>query len=441
MYITLSPSEIRYTQDSIASCFQNGNDIEDLILDIINGQTTPDKIRTIRVFFKDGKYYSEDNRRLYVLKTVQELSEPYLMITVKLTSYFDFEENKFTTTNDGLRIRVRRNRNDAKKPRNVKRPLSESNSINKVPTYEDFPSLTSGGPTKTTYASPRTTPVKAAKTKITYEDFPSLTSGGPTKTTYASPRTTPVKAAKTKITYEDFPSLTSGGPTKTTYASPRTTPVKAAKTKITYEDFPSLTSGGPTKTTYASPRTTPVEAAKTKITYEDFPSLTSGGPTKTTYASPRTTPVKAAKTKITYEDFPSLTSGGPTKTTYASPRTTPVKAAKTECKRSAGTTDKTLICHSDILPSSWSLTTDDASSATNVPPSICITPRPSAMNVPPSICITPRPSATNVPPSICITPRPSATNVPPSICITPRPSAHIKSKPSRLEKLSCCVIL
>ncbi|XP_036358907.1 uncharacterized protein LOC118763415 isoform X2 [Octopus sinensis] len=264
MYITLSPSEIRYTQDSIASCFQNGNDIEDLILDIINGQTTPDKIRTIRVFFKDGKYYSEDNRRLYVLKTVQELSEPYLMVTVKLTSYFDFEENKFTTTNDGLRIRVRRNRNDAKKPRNVKRPLSEY-----------------------------------------------------------------------------------------------------------------------------------------------FPSLTSGGPTKTTYASPRTTPVKAAKTKITYEDFPSLTSGGPTKTTYASPRTTPVKAAKTECKRSAGTTDKTLICHSDILPSSWSLTTDDASSATNVP--------------------------TNVPPSICITPRPSATNVPPSICI--------KSKPSRLEKLSCCVIL
>ncbi|XP_036358906.1 uncharacterized protein LOC118763415 isoform X1 [Octopus sinensis] len=275
MYITLSPSEIRYTQDSIASCFQNGNDIEDLILDIINGQTTPDKIRTIRVFFKDGKYYSEDNRRLYVLKTVQELSEPYLMVTVKLTSYFDFEENKFTTTNDGLRIRVRRNRNDAKKPRNVKRPLSEY-----------------------------------------------------------------------------------------------------------------------------------------------FPSLTSGGPTKTTYASPRTTPVKAAKTKITYEDFPSLTSGGPTKTTYASPRTTPVKAAKTECKRSAGTTDKTLICHSDILPSSWSLTTDDASSATNVPPSICITPRPSATNVPPSICITPRPSATNVPPSICI-----------------------KSKPSRLEKLSCCVIL
>uniref|UniRef100_A0A0L8HA22 Uncharacterized protein n=1 Tax=Octopus bimaculoides TaxID=37653 RepID=A0A0L8HA22_OCTBM len=154
MYTILSPSEIRYTQDSISSCFQNGNDIEDLILDIINGQTRSDEIRTIRVFFNDGKYYSEDNRRLYVFKAVQELSEPNLTIKVKLTSYSDFQENKFTTRNGGFRIRVRRKMNDTKERRNVKHHLSEY-----------FPSLTSGGPTKTTYTSPRTTTVNAAKTK------------------------------------------------------------------------------------------------------------------------------------------------------------------------------------------------------------------------------------------------------------------------------------
>uniref|UniRef100_A0A0L8FR60 Uncharacterized protein n=1 Tax=Octopus bimaculoides TaxID=37653 RepID=A0A0L8FR60_OCTBM len=182
MFITLSPKEIRYTQDSISSCFQNGNEIQDLISEIIRGQTTTHEIRTIRVFDKDGKYYSLDNRRLYVFKEVQRL--------IKSAKFED--KDKFTTRNNGLSIQVRK-----------------SKTANRVPKY--------ASPRTTYEASPRTT--YEASPRIIYPAGYNLSSlsnrsdgtddwtlYGLDRTTYeASPRTT--YEASPRTTYEASPRI------------------------------------------------------------------------------------------------------------------------------------------------------------------------------------------------------------------------------------------
>ncbi len=70
----LNIKEVEYTQTSIGCRFQNGWWLERLIDDLDSGRVDPRTHETMRleVVFHQGKYYSNDNRRLYCLKKHQE---------------------------------------------------------------------------------------------------------------------------------------------------------------------------------------------------------------------------------------------------------------------------------------------------------------------------------------------------------------------------------
>lgn len=110
-FFHLRPSEIRYTQDSISNTFGNygryankliGESLDDVLL----GYCSVDDIPTIRVININSAWYSADNRRLWVLKKVEELGK-----CTKIPVYLDYylPDHKFTTENDGLEVSVRRN--------------------------------------------------------------------------------------------------------------------------------------------------------------------------------------------------------------------------------------------------------------------------------------------------------------------------------------------
>ncbi len=55
---------VRFTQNNISKNFKDGKNVNDLIADLKSGKISSDDIPAIRVFEKDGKIYSLDNRRL-----------------------------------------------------------------------------------------------------------------------------------------------------------------------------------------------------------------------------------------------------------------------------------------------------------------------------------------------------------------------------------------
>ncbi|GAB1600145.1 uncharacterized protein LOC115211823, partial [Argonauta hians] len=120
MHIELAPSQIRFTQDSISSKFQNGNNIYDLIDDIVYGVVTPSEIQRIRTFKLHNKYYSVDNRRLYVFREVEKHIRNF-RITAKLIHYNEQHESKLTTTNDGVSIVVRGKKPNRSKPHGMEK--------------------------------------------------------------------------------------------------------------------------------------------------------------------------------------------------------------------------------------------------------------------------------------------------------------------------------
>lgn len=94
---------IRFTQDSIGRTFKDGGDVDDLILKLRSGQVKPDSLPPIRIFEKEGKIYSLDNRRLYAAKQAG--------VNVKTVGATEEEIAreawKFTTKTDGVGIVVR----------------------------------------------------------------------------------------------------------------------------------------------------------------------------------------------------------------------------------------------------------------------------------------------------------------------------------------------
>jgi hypothetical protein len=67
------------------------------------GTLNPNEVDPVRLFYKDGKLYSLDNRRLWAFKEAGK-SMPYRMATPEEVSA---EAYKFTTKNDGASVRVR----------------------------------------------------------------------------------------------------------------------------------------------------------------------------------------------------------------------------------------------------------------------------------------------------------------------------------------------
>jgi filamentous hemagglutinin len=99
----VDPKSIRFTQDSIKNVFQDRRTLQSLIDDLKSGKVTADDIPAIRVFEKDGKIFSLDNRRL---KAFQEAGVPIRTIPATPQEIAN-ESWKMTTKTDGLTIKVR----------------------------------------------------------------------------------------------------------------------------------------------------------------------------------------------------------------------------------------------------------------------------------------------------------------------------------------------
>ncbi|MGW9454251.1 RHS repeat domain-containing protein [Streptomyces sp. NPDC055632] len=100
---TISPKAVRYTQDSIGRNFSDGRSVSQAIDDLKAGRTGASDFPPIRVFQRDGKMYTLDNRRLHVF---QEAGVP---INFKRATPQEVSSQgwKMTTQNDGTSIRVR----------------------------------------------------------------------------------------------------------------------------------------------------------------------------------------------------------------------------------------------------------------------------------------------------------------------------------------------
>nr|XP_039273690.1 uncharacterized protein LOC120347692 [Styela clava] len=102
----LRPSEIRFTQDSIAGRFQDGGFLNNAIYNIQKGVLSPEDFPHINVVSKNGKLYSFDNRRLYIFR-VCEFEGIIDKIPVQRVESWRLREDRFTTENDGVTLYVR----------------------------------------------------------------------------------------------------------------------------------------------------------------------------------------------------------------------------------------------------------------------------------------------------------------------------------------------
>lgn len=97
------PRSIRFSQDSIKGTFKDGRRIQEVIDDLMAGRLSAADLPPIRIFEREGKLFTLDNRRLYAFQaagllvhTVQASAEDLAM-----------ESWKLTTRNEGTAIRIR----------------------------------------------------------------------------------------------------------------------------------------------------------------------------------------------------------------------------------------------------------------------------------------------------------------------------------------------
>lgn len=107
----MRPSDIRYSQDSISCEFGAGKTIWNTLDKLEDGIMQVTDLPKIRVCKKDGKWYTADNRRLWLFKNL-ESSGKLNNIAVIVGSFDTDIGSKFTTENDGTSIRVRNQRLD-----------------------------------------------------------------------------------------------------------------------------------------------------------------------------------------------------------------------------------------------------------------------------------------------------------------------------------------
>ena len=107
----LKPSNIYFSQDSINNmfdkrCRHSCTSVGETLDDLCEGYISVEKIPTISVMYKNGKWFTGDNRRLWVFRHLERLGK-CTTIPVYETSYIP--SNKFTTYNGGASVTVRRN--------------------------------------------------------------------------------------------------------------------------------------------------------------------------------------------------------------------------------------------------------------------------------------------------------------------------------------------
>jgi hypothetical protein len=101
---TIDPSQIRFAQESISPDFKDGRSIDALEEGLKSGRVNPDNVPPIRLVEHEGQLYTLDNRRLEAFQRAG-VNVPYRMATPKEIA--KEWPRKFTTKNNGTRIRIR----------------------------------------------------------------------------------------------------------------------------------------------------------------------------------------------------------------------------------------------------------------------------------------------------------------------------------------------
>ena len=106
----IRPSQIFYSQDSILNRFgdytRHANmNIGETLDHLLVGRCNVDDILTMNVMKRNGKWFTSDNRRLWVFRKAEEIG---FFETVKVNVIYYISNNKFTTVNHGRSVRVRR---------------------------------------------------------------------------------------------------------------------------------------------------------------------------------------------------------------------------------------------------------------------------------------------------------------------------------------------
>lgn len=100
----MDPYNIRFTQGGISAEFSDGSSVFEVIKKMRDGKIDPGEIPAIRIFVKNGVFYSVDNRRLFLFQQVGAPIKYELITTPKEVMKHSF---KFDTVNDGRGIIVR----------------------------------------------------------------------------------------------------------------------------------------------------------------------------------------------------------------------------------------------------------------------------------------------------------------------------------------------
>lgn len=105
----LRPSKIRYSQDSISNRFDSRSDHPGTLIGktldkLCDGKIDKEDIPTISVARVNGKWFTADNRRLWVFRQLEALGKCRKIRVIEID---DIPDSKMTTENNGLDIDVR----------------------------------------------------------------------------------------------------------------------------------------------------------------------------------------------------------------------------------------------------------------------------------------------------------------------------------------------
>jgi len=98
----ISARSVRYTHNSVGQYFKDGRSVLGLAEELTSG--IPKSLPPIRLFVRDGKTYSLDNRRLLA----GQIADSRLPFRWATNAEIAKEAWKFTTTTDGTSILLRR---------------------------------------------------------------------------------------------------------------------------------------------------------------------------------------------------------------------------------------------------------------------------------------------------------------------------------------------
>ena len=99
----MDPLQVRFSQSSVNFRFRDGGTIADLAQGLKDGSIHPSDIPPLRLVERIGLLFTLDNRRLEAFRRAG-VSIPWRMAT---EAEIAAEAWKFTTTNQGVSVRVR----------------------------------------------------------------------------------------------------------------------------------------------------------------------------------------------------------------------------------------------------------------------------------------------------------------------------------------------